>query len=228
MHSFKRFLLLSVSTLGLLVGAALPAIASAANSSDGTLKVYVDVDDHYYHGSNYDPSDFSVDVYGDDVSRDSFHGSSNGTTVYVDGWYSVTISNLRGYEPSYSSGCYGYLDRHDSRSCRITLSSGSYNNSHYGTYYPGYNYNYNNTWQQYSYYPQPTCGGCQQYTTTYAQPCGCQTTQPTVVSTYIPALPNTGFEPINKTALAFSLALLSVLALLAFPYVRKTLTAYVR
>jgi hypothetical protein len=218
MHSLKRSIVLSLSSALLLAGALIPALASAASSSDGSLRVYVDVDDSY-RNHNDSPSDFTVRVYGDDVSKTSFRGSSNGTTVRVDGWYSVYISDPDGYTPSYSSGCNGDLGRRDSETCRITLRD----RYDYNNYYPG-NYNYQYPAQQ--YYAQPC--SCQQNYSYYTQNCGCQLQQPTLISTYIPGLPNTGFEPINTAALALMFATLAVGLLFAFPYVRKTLAVVLR
>lgn len=224
MYSYKRFLSVSATSAVLLAGALLP-IAASASSGEGTLKVYVDVNDRYSDSSYDSPSDFTVRVYGDDVSDDSFRGSSSGTTVKVDGWYSVSIPTTHGYTPSYSSGCSGDLDRGDTRTCRITLDS-SYNRYDYDyPYYSG---------QTYPYYQQP-CGNCQQPVyqtcgtcgqTVYQQNCGCA--QPAIVSTYIPALPNTGFEPVNTALLALVLAVVAVAGLFAFPYVRKSLATVLR
>ncbi|HVV15016.1 MAG TPA: hypothetical protein VHD55_01285 [Candidatus Paceibacterota bacterium] len=217
MTHFKRSLVLSLVSVALLAGALAPAVSSAASSSDGRLKVYVDVDDRY---SNDDPSDFTVRVDGDDVSKESFKGSDNGTTVYVDGWYSVSVRNRSGYTPSYSSGCRGDLDRNDTETCRITMRETDDYYGGYNDYYPYQNYTY-----------QTPCG-CSQYAqpVTYAysaQNCGCQV-QPAVVSKYVPAFPNTGFEPMNVALLSLVLAALAILASLTIPYVRKTLAAIVR
>jgi hypothetical protein len=43
----------------------------------------------------------------------------------------------------------------------------------------------------------------------------------TVVPTYIPHLPNTGFEPLNAASVAFALAALIAAAFITLPYVRK-------
>jgi hypothetical protein len=223
MHSFKRSLAVSLSSAAVLLGFAVPMLASAAGSNDGHLKVYVDVDDRY---SNDDANDFTVRVDGDDVSKDSFRGSDNGTTVYVDGWYSVSVRNASGYSPSYSSGCHGDIEHGDSETCRITLRDRGNNNNYDDDYYYG---GYTQYPQQ--YYSSPC--GCQQYaqpvTFTYASQnnCGCQV-QPTVVTKYIPSFPNTGFEPVNTAVLSLVIAAFGVLAALALPYVRKTLAAIVR
>ncbi len=210
MKALQRLVLLSVSALALLSGILLPLGVSAANSNDGKLKVYVEVDNHY-NNDDYDPSDFTVRVEGRDVSKDSFRGSDNGTTVYVDGWYSVSVNKKGGYTPSYSRGCNGDLDHNDTETCRITME-GSYNHYDYN-----YDYGYSHNQDYFNYYYQ----GQQYY---YPQ----QYQQATVVSKYVPGLPNTGFEPISSAVLSFVLALFAVAALLALPYVRKTLAAVIR
>ncbi len=43
----------------------------------------------------------------------------------------------------------------------------------------------------------------------------------TLSSTYIPNLPNTGFEPHNGFPVAFALVVLIAIAIVAYPYVRK-------
>jgi len=46
-----------------------------------------------------------------------------------------------------------------------------------------------------------------------------------VTPTYVPALPNTGFEPLSATGVAYALAALIAAALMSFPYVRKAFAA---
>lgn len=203
MHSLKHHSLAAfLFSAAVLLGLAAPLAAFAANSSDGRLKVYVEVEDRY---GDYDPSDFTVHVDGDDVSKESFRGSDDGTTVYVDGWYSVSVSKKSGYVPSYSGGCHGDLDRNDSETCRITMEDSYGYGGDYGYY--GHEYYYP---QQY-YYPQPQ----------YYQ-------QATVIAKYVPGLPNTGFKPVSPATLSLALALLAVAALFATPYVRKAFAAFVR
>ena len=43
----------------------------------------------------------------------------------------------------------------------------------------------------------------------------------TLSSTYVPNLPNTGFEPTNGFELAFALVVLIAVAIILYPYVRK-------
>lgn len=46
-----------------------------------------------------------------------------------------------------------------------------------------------------------------------------------ITSTYVPALPNTGFEPQSAAAIAFALVALLGLGVAFLPYVRKVITA---
>lgn len=45
---------------------------------------------------------------------------------------------------------------------------------------------------------------------------------------YVPALPNTGFEPIDITTIAFTATLLLAVGIFIFPYVRTAFTALTR
>ena len=47
----------------------------------------------------------------------------------------------------------------------------------------------------------------------------------TVSSTYIPKLPNTGFEPLSGMSLAFAAVMLIAVTIVAYPYVRAAFTA---
>lgn len=121
----------------LFVGAFAPVAASASSShNDGTLKVYVEVDDHYNY-DNRDPHDFTIYVGGEDVSR-SFRGDDDGTKVSFEGRYTVVVTNQDGYVPRYSSGCYGDLDDNDTETCRITLEGSRYGYYPQQPYYPTY------------------------------------------------------------------------------------------
>ncbi len=92
-----------------------------------------------------------------------------------------------------------------SATCEVTVTN---------TYYPSYTYpstTYPNTIYPYGY-------GC----TT-----NCGYTNPVITNTYYPRLPNTGVEPLTVVQMALALTLLSGVALLAMPYVRKTLTSVI-
>ena len=219
MKKLIRYMLVLVSSLA-FVGALVPAFASAQvypsyytncntgytyypytnNCNTGTLLVYVQVNNQNSYQNSYylSPADFTVYVSGTTASQQYFPGSQNGTSVNLTGSYGVSIQNLMGYTPSYSTGCSGAMTQGQSQTCVISLTpSYSYTNN----YYP---YNYSPYTNQYPYqYQQPV----------------------SVVSKYVPTLPNTGFEPISSTSLAFSLALILVLGVLLYPYVRKTFTA---
>jgi hypothetical protein len=135
-------------------------------------------------------------VTGANASQRYFQGSQNGTTVQLNGSYSVAIQNLMGFSPSYSSACSGVIAQGETRTCVITLT-GSY------AYYP-------------PYYPQQPV-----YQPYVSQPV-------TIVASYVPSLPNTGFEPVSQTALAFSLAVVFAVGVLLLPYVRKAFAVALR
>ena len=51
---------------------------------------------------------------------------------------------------------------------------------------------------------------------------------PTLVSNFVPALPNTGFEPLSGSALAFAAAALMAAGIYFYPYVKKALAVATR
>lgn len=220
MTSFKRFLVLSLSSLAVLFGMLLPVAAFAdstygyncnwydgnnssywnqyCNNNQGMLTVYVQLQNQYNIYPYRAPSDFTIYVSGANPSQRYFQGSQNGTTVRLNGSYSVSLYNETGYTPSYSSDCSGTLSWNDTRVCYVTLTS-SYNN--YNQYPPQYQ----------PYYPSYQ----------YQQPVA-------YITNYVPALPNTGFEPVGAVAIVWSVVLLIAAGLLSLPYVRKAFTALTR
>lgn len=232
----KGFLVLPLFfAFAIAVLAAQPTSASAWSSYNnhdyGTLSVQVQVqndfcgnsdNNNYYRnypayihcGSNdwngtYDrvPSDFTVAVNGAYPSQNYFDGSANTNVDMMAGAYSVSITNLSGYQASYSAGCSGFMDPKDTPTCTVTLRPPYY-------YGGGYNYNYNNYYPTYNTQPSYTYP-----TYTYTAPAPVTYTQ-----SYVPTLPNTGFEPISGGALAFAIVLLTAAGIFLFPYVRKTAT----
>ena len=172
-------------------------------NAGGMLTVYVQVNNQY--GAYRGPSDFTFYVSGARPSQQYFTGSANGTTIWVKGSYSVSVYNQVGYNPTYSSGCSGSLAHNETRVCYVTLTS---------TYQPTYPYlppSY--------HYPPPV----------YTPPVTYQAAAPVAyTASYIPLLPNTGFAPTSKAAIAFSLAFILVCGVLLFPYVRKSFIAVLR
>lgn len=122
----------SFAVLTLVLGffVAGPALASAA-----TLYVEVDVRDTY--NNDIEENDFTISVSGEDVSDRSFRGSSSRKKITLDeGDYRVRVSNTRGYDVRYSSGCDGEIDNNDTEDCTITISDDR--SPQY--YSPGYQY----------------------------------------------------------------------------------------
>ncbi len=198
--TFLRYSFLSTAlALGLFV--AVPALASAST-------LYVDVNvNNSYNDDDRDPNDFTVEVWGNDVSPQSFKGTSSGKGKKVsldEGYYSVSIRNTYGYTPSFSSNCSGFIDDNETEDCKITLRDS-------GNYYPSY---YDQGYQ-YPYYNN-------------IQPTVYNYTQPTISKGYIPYLPNTGFEPQNGAALAVALVLLLATGFFLYPHVRKAFTVILR
>src|SRR5581483_9027656 len=98
-----------VISLAIALGLIIPAAAFAQSSSTGLLTVYVQVTNPstYYGVQPASPSNFTVQVSGQNPSPSSFTGSQSGTSVSLNpGAYNVSVSNsVPGYAPTYSTGC---------------------------------------------------------------------------------------------------------------------------
>src|SRR6185312_16744596 len=101
-----------------------------ATCTAGNLSVYVQVTNGSFNNVARAPGDFAVTVTGANANPSSFPGSLSGTTVTVNGAYTVQALQLQGYQASYSQGCSGNVVNGESASCIITESStaGYYNN----------------------------------------------------------------------------------------------------
>ncbi|MGA9843596.1 MAG: beta-propeller fold lactonase family protein [Nitrososphaeraceae archaeon] len=72
-------------------------------------------------GGNRRPSDFTINVDGNNPTPQSFPGSSSGTSVELNnGRYSVTETGPSGYTSNPSSGCSGSISPDQERNCTIT------------------------------------------------------------------------------------------------------------
>src|SRR5215813_7074088 len=89
------------------------------NSGTGTLNVRKTISNQ--GGGNNRPSDFTINVDGNNPSPRSFPGSSSGTTVELSrGRYSVSETGPSGYTSNPSSGCSGSINPGQERTCTIT------------------------------------------------------------------------------------------------------------
>lgn len=158
----------------------------------GTLFVYVQVNATVNSYYGRQTNDFTVSISGGNAYPATLQGSPNGQLVSVLGSYSVTAASFQGFTPSYSGGCTGALSQGQQTTCVITEN-------------PIYPYNYQ---PPYNYAPYPY------YNT--AQPAPVY-----VTPSYVPKLPNTGFEPQDGAAMAFAAAALIALVFITLPYVRK-------
>ncbi|HEY6020883.1 MAG TPA: hypothetical protein VIY48_13585 [Candidatus Paceibacterota bacterium] len=120
-----------------------------------------------------------------------------------------------------------------SATCEVTVNNTYYPTPASTSYYQNYPYTtypnttYPNTIYPYGYnYNTSGCTSCTNYTSVPCTSCGYTT--PVITNTYYPRLPNTGVEPLTVVQLALALTLLSGVALLAMPYVRKTLSVVVK
>ncbi len=90
-----------------------------ANGGTATLKIRKVIDNT--GGGTKRPSDFTINVDGNNPSPKSFPGSSSGTTVELSrGRYSVSETGPSGYTSNPSSGCSGSINPDQERSCTIT------------------------------------------------------------------------------------------------------------
>jgi hypothetical protein len=72
-------------------------------------------------GGNKKPSDFTINIHGNDPSPSSFQGSSAGTYVKLHiGMYSVTETSLPGYNSTWSGDCSGGMMSAETKECTIT------------------------------------------------------------------------------------------------------------
>ena len=115
---------------------------------------------------------------------------------------SVTAAQFQGYTASYSSGCVGNLVPGAQNTCVITETP---NNFLYNPY-PQYTQPYYNQPYPYIISGAPVV---------------------TVTPSFVPRLPNTGFEPQNGASMAFALVALLAAAFVSYPYVRKAFATLV-
>jgi prealbumin domain-containing protein len=72
-------------------------------------------------GGDKKPSDFTINIHGNDPSPSSFPGNSSGTTVKLHmGMYSITETGSAGYNTSWSDDCSGGMMSSETRKCIIT------------------------------------------------------------------------------------------------------------
>src|SRR5207244_10438952 len=94
---------------------ALPSI----NQVHGTLIVTNKVINE--GGGNKRPSDFTINVHGNDPLPTSFPGSSSGTAVKLHmGMYSITETRQSGYNFTLSGDCSGGMMSVEIKKCTIT------------------------------------------------------------------------------------------------------------
>lgn len=136
--SISKILGLSVGAVALIGAAFVPSIAGA-QTTNGILTVYVQVSNQY--NTSYSPSNFTVNVNGQNPSPSNFQGSLSGTVVSLGaGSYNVNVAAQNGFTASYSSGCDNTIAAGGTQTCVVTMT---WNNSYnpYPNYpYPGYPY----------------------------------------------------------------------------------------
>lgn len=129
-----RSVIYSIAALGVMVF-ALPPIASAQSAScgwfwntntaacgTGSLLVYLQVMNP--DTVKYVPSNFIVEVNGQNPSLHTFPGSLQGTLVTLTsgGTYNVTVPQPLDFVASYSQGCSGTMYSDTKATCVITMS----------------------------------------------------------------------------------------------------------
>lgn len=120
----------------------LGASAVAAQSYYGSANVMVYVQVQNTRGGNLTPSNFTVQVTGNNPSPSSFQGNANGTNIWLGaGSFSITAPAVGGYTSSFSGTCNGYLNQGQSASCTVIYADtnlGGACNTFYGNcnYFP--------------------------------------------------------------------------------------------
>jgi Prealbumin-like fold domain len=95
------------------------ALPSSINQVQGTLIVTENVVNE--GGGNKKPSDFTINIHGNDPSPSSFRGNSSGTPVKLHmGMYSVTVRGPSGYNSTSSGDCSGGMMSVEIKNCTIT------------------------------------------------------------------------------------------------------------
>ncbi len=130
---FSTFSRKAVFTLVLAL-AALPVLSYAQNyncayplyngtgtcTPPGMLHVYVITLPNSNQTSRV-PSDFAVVVRAPNVAQQTFAGSQSGTTVTLQGAYTVEVLPMPNYTPTYSRGCTGTIYSQE-ETCVVTMS----------------------------------------------------------------------------------------------------------
>jgi hypothetical protein len=94
-------------------------LATVDNTVQGTLIVTTKVNNE--GGGSSKPSDFTINVHGNNPSTSSFPGNSSGTAVKLDmGMYSVTESGPSNYNSNSSMDCAGAVMSVETIKCEIT------------------------------------------------------------------------------------------------------------
>lgn len=93
--------------------------AATNNTMQGTLVVTTKVNNE--GGGSSQPSDFTIEVHGNNPSNSSFPGNSSGTIIKLDmGMYSVTASGPPFYNSTSSMDCSGAVMSAETIKCEIS------------------------------------------------------------------------------------------------------------
>jgi hypothetical protein len=95
------------------------ALPSSINQVHGTMIVTKKVINEGI--GNKKPSDFTINVHGNDPLPSSFPGNSSGTSVKLQmGMYSITETGPSGYNSTLSGDCSGGMMSVETKNCTIT------------------------------------------------------------------------------------------------------------
>ena len=98
------------------------SVQSANNKLKGTLIVTTKVINNSADTTKK-PSDFRINIHGNDPSPSSFLGNSSGTPISMNmGMYSVTVSGPPGYKATFLGDCSGGIMTVETKKCTIINS----------------------------------------------------------------------------------------------------------
>ncbi len=96
-------------------------IKNCTITNDDIPPAYLNVYKYVFGIGNVSPSEFTINIFGNNPSIISFPGSENGVNVTMsEGYYSVYEGWYPNYNPMYSNDCSGYMNPGDVKICKVS------------------------------------------------------------------------------------------------------------